>query len=217
LLRDLHSIEGVKAERQAVERLLGHLKQLWDPKRVPHYSLWLESNSYGIGFLRQAEEYYLKSLTNSRHVKTERTELELQLLLGRIQIQLESLPKARESLSLAKSKVSSTEKQLNGFKFSDEIQASEALLKEAQQSLEQEKAELRRMKLSLEKTTRIFDASWEKWEESELERARLLIATQANREASHLIRLLEGHGIHSSIIDRAIPKDQKKGLLSKFF
>jgi uncharacterized protein (DUF2225 family) len=205
LLRDMRLYKQYQSERYAVEQLLTNLQNLWP--YVPRDEK---------GFLEKARANYLKALTSSRYIKTERSEIEMQLLISRISLQLGDLRKAQEIIGLAKSKVLNLERTTKTLKVPEEIKENEELVKQAEEKILEQKAELRRVKLSLEKTHRIYEIEFDKWQTTELTRAQELIAKHSNKAKAEILQLLNENNFDQQIIAIALPKKAKKGLLGLF-
>jgi uncharacterized protein (DUF2225 family) len=205
LLRDLKVYKQYQSERIGVDQLLSSLKNFWP-------FLPRDENE----FLEKSREYYLKALTSSRYIQTERSEIEMQLLLGRISLKLGDLKKAQEIIGLAKSKVLALDSLTKKLKVPEEVKENEELLKQAEEKIFEQKAEFRRVKLSLEKTHRIYEIEFEKWQERELTRAQEIISKHANLAKDQISKLLQDHQFDQQIISILVPRKTKKGILGLF-
>lgn len=153
--------------------------------------------------------YYKASLTQSRMLHTHRDEMECMLLISRMLMQQLRIPEAKEYLSLSQKRIKVFEQELKQLRH----QASES--DEPCQRVADAAANVRRMQRSFDVVMNLFEDQQHKWEQKQIESARMLIAKNSEMAALELRELLVKNDIAAPIANKLVPKSkEKKGLLN---
>jgi len=201
LFRDIfEDKQGEDSTREEVEQLIQTLKAHWSD--VPETEFQ---------FTELALEYYKAALLKSGLLSTEREEVECILLITQVLMQAGRVKEAREHLRLGKSKTIAFDQKTRN----DQYQARVAKNEAHEEEIIKQKAEVRRIKLSLDRVQIVFEKVVSDWEDAQRKKAELLVDQHSHLSTDGLRELLKRHDIESRIVNQldAI-KEKKKGFLS---